>query len=172
MIYYRVAFRGEHSPDWQWQSTVLISLNNLFAFLKAYSVFPKDWTRVFFASRPLLLDQMLSRENAGLVSNSIQADLLLCGKQKINQLEMQRLETELLVPENKGGVALNSRPAHIRHSVETLKVGSISTDFPAQERGPEDDREIPYHFTVADQWPQAFAWIKLLAKVHRGELEP
>lgn len=172
MIYYRVAFRGKHSPGWQWKSTVLTSLNNMFAFLRVYSMFPKDRTRVFFASRTLLLDQMLSRENAGQVSNSIRADLLLCGKQRINRLEMQRLETELLVPGNKGGIALNSGPVYIGHGVEALKVGSFSTDSPAQERGPGDDREIPYHFTAAHLWPQAFAWLKLLAKVRRGELEP
>ena len=135
-------------------------------------MFPKDRTYVFFASRALLLDQMLSRENARLVSNSIRADFLLCGKQGINRLEMQRLETELLAPVIRGGVALNSGLVRTGQGVEALKVGSFSTDSPVQERGLGDDHEIPYHFTAADSWPQALAWIKLLAKVHRGELEP
>ena len=172
MIYYRVAFRGEHSPGWQWKSTVLTSLNSVFAFLRVYSVFPKDRTHVFFASSALLLDQMLSRENAGLISNSIRADHLLCGKQGINRLEMQRLEIEFLVPVIRGGVALNSGPARTGQGFEVLKVGFLSTDYPVQERDPGDDHEIPYHFTAANPWPQALAWIKLLAKVHRGELEP
>lgn len=172
MIYYRIAFQGEYSPGWQWKSTILISLNSVFAFLNVYRVFPKDRTRIFFASRTLLLDQMLARENAGLVSNSIRTDHLLHGRQAIHRLEMQRMETELLVSVNREVATLNPEPVHARHGAESLKASSFSTDSLAQEREPGSDHEIPYHFAAADSWPQALAWIKLLAKVHRGELEP
>jgi hypothetical protein len=36
MIYYRVAFRGGRCPNWQWKSTMLTSLNNVFTFLRVY----------------------------------------------------------------------------------------------------------------------------------------
>jgi len=34
------------------------------------------------------------------------------------------------------------------------------------------DHDTPYRFELPDNMPQVLAWIRLLAKVHRGELKP
>ena len=55
---------------------------------------PKDRIRVFFSSSEEDMDEMLNRQNHGLVSSSVTAEQLLAGK-KINALEVKRLELEL-----------------------------------------------------------------------------
>ena len=99
-------------------------------------------------------------------------NIIKLGEQEINRLEMQRQEAKLLASVNREGSPLSSGSVRTGYGVEALKVGSFSVDSPAQEKGPESNHEIPYHFTAAASWSQALAWIRLLAKVHRGELEP
>jgi hypothetical protein len=40
------------------------------------------------------------------------------------------------------------------------------------ELGPGGDHDIPYNFALPASMPQVLAWMRLLARVHRGELEP
>ena len=40
------------------------------------------------------------------------------------------------------------------------------------ERGPGGDHDVPYRFALPACLPQVLAWMRLLAKVHRGELQP
>ncbi len=40
------------------------------------------------------------------------------------------------------------------------------------ERGAGGDHDLPYRFTLPGSMPQVLAWVKLLAKVSAGELEP
>ena len=40
------------------------------------------------------------------------------------------------------------------------------------ERGSGGDHDLPYTFALPATWLQALAWIKLLAKVYIGELQP
>ena len=40
------------------------------------------------------------------------------------------------------------------------------------ELGPGGDHDVPYSFALPASLPQVLAWMRLLAKVHRGELEP
>ncbi len=40
------------------------------------------------------------------------------------------------------------------------------------ECGAGGDHDLPYLFALPSSWPQLCAWIKLLAKVQSGELEP
>jgi len=94
MIYYRVALQDKQSPTWKWKSTVLTSLDALLLFLRTYKTFPKEDMRVFFSSSAEGVEEMLSRQNQGLVSNSVSADQLLTGK-SMNSAEIKRLEFEL-----------------------------------------------------------------------------
>ncbi|SRR5581483_11904807 len=94
LIYYRVAFRAEQPATWKWRSTALTSLQALLLLLRTYSNMPKDRIRVFFSSSEEDMEEMLNRQNHGLVSSSVTAEQLLAGK-KINALEVKRLELEL-----------------------------------------------------------------------------
>jgi len=40
------------------------------------------------------------------------------------------------------------------------------------ESGAGRDHDLPYAFTLPGSWPQVRAWIRLLARVHRGKLQP
>ena len=94
MIYYRVACQGECNPSWKWSSTSLTSLNALLALLKMYTTVPREHIRVFFSTSVEEMDEMLTRENQGLVSTSVSADQLLRG-QGMNSIDIMRLELEL-----------------------------------------------------------------------------
>lgn len=94
MIYYRVAFRAEQPETWRWRSTALTSLQALLLLLRTYNNMPKDRIRVFISSSEEYMDEMLFRQNNGLVSSSVTADQMLSGK-KISVLEVKRLELEL-----------------------------------------------------------------------------
>ncbi len=95
MIYYRVALQEKQSPTWKWKSTVLTSLDALLLFLRTYRTIPKEDVRVFFSSSAEGMEEMLCRQNQGLVSNSLSADQLMTGK-SMNSSEIKRLEFELL----------------------------------------------------------------------------
>ena len=94
MIYFRVALQDKQSPSWKWRSTVLTSIDALLLFLRTYRAIPKEDMRVFFSSSAEGMEEMLSRQNQGLVSNSVSADQLLSGK-SMNLSEIKRLEFEL-----------------------------------------------------------------------------
>jgi hypothetical protein len=79
---------------WKWRSTLLSSPHALFTLLRAYSYIPKDQIRIFFASSEDDMDEMLLRQNHGQVASSVTADEFLAG-QRINQLDVRRLELEL-----------------------------------------------------------------------------
>ena len=40
------------------------------------------------------------------------------------------------------------------------------------ELGPGGDHDVAYSFALPASMPQVLAWIRLLARVHRGELQP
>jgi hypothetical protein len=87
--YYRVALQRDQSSTWMWKSTVLASLDAVFGFLMLYHMIPRDRFRVFFSSSVDYLNEMLARENQGLLSNSLTVEQLLNGSGRIDQLEMQ-----------------------------------------------------------------------------------
>lgn len=93
MIYYRVAWKNSSSSMWQWKSTKLASFPAVLSFIKAHSAMPRESLRVFLSSSVEVMDEMLARENQGLISNSIRADELL--RKTINVMEVRRLEMEL-----------------------------------------------------------------------------
>ena len=94
MIYYRIASQTAQSATWQWKSTVLTSIEAVFGLLKMYRCVPKEHIRVFLSSSTEEMDEMLKRENQGLLSTSVTVDQLW-DKHSMSGLEMRRLELEL-----------------------------------------------------------------------------
>ncbi len=93
-MYYRVALQAEQTSTWQWKSTVLTSIEAVLGFLRIYRCVPKDHVRVFLCSSAKNMDEMLRRENQGLISTSITADQLWA-ERCMSLMEMRRLELEL-----------------------------------------------------------------------------
>lgn len=169
MIYYRVAFQRNQEPIWKWQSTALTSLQALFGFLRMYGIIPHDCIRVFFSSSTDLLDEMLVRENQGLATNSCTAEQLMSERRRIPVLEMHRLEGELGRREAPRDL---SQTLEGHHSLSGQHQLVSETNCSMPERGAGGDHDLPYTFALPASMPQVLAWMRLLGKVHRGELEP
>ena len=103
MMYFRIALQTNSMNQtnqvdlpttWKWRSTTLTSLQAVQMFLRTYSSTPKERVRVFMASSAEAMDEMLNRQNQGLVSSSITVDEFLQRK-KLDALEVKRFEFEL-----------------------------------------------------------------------------
>jgi hypothetical protein len=168
MIYYRVALQASHCPAWQWRSTILTSLEAVLRLLRMYSnLLPNDRIRVFFASSAHGLDEMLTRQNQGAVSNSMTVEQLAAQSWRISPLEIRRVEAELGLQENEG-----SGPTTVL--AEQL-VNGKRPDVPEMtqvvaDQGTGADHDLPYIFTLPIFLPEALSWARLLAKVHTGEV--
>ncbi len=176
-MYYRVALTGDQSNTWRWISTMLTSLEALFGFLRLYNMIPRDRIRVFFSSSVESMDLMLARENKGLASNSITAEQLLNGKSKISSIEMTHLESELGTRESTGmAVASIAREQPLNEksmsSPAERRMSFLDMRRLESELGTPGDHDTPYTFTLPTSMPQALAWMRLLVKIHTGELEP
>jgi len=74
--------------------------------------------------------------------------------------------------------ATNVASSLMRESIATIgTAGSLGMSVLDKKRlefelGPGNDHDVPYRFALPASTPQALAWMRLLAKVQRGELEP
>jgi hypothetical protein len=193
MIYFRVALQMNRSSQWKWLSSMLNTPGTLFGFLDMYDRVPKDRLRVFFATSKEFLNEMLVRENSGLLSNSITVDDFLKIGRKIDGQHIKQLESELGLELNKKLIArsaITGKLAEERPSVQATSTfeSAHSVTSEARLNGQErnllglieelsewsggGDHDTPYTFALPVSMPQTLAWAKLLAKVQRGELIP
>jgi hypothetical protein len=177
MIYYRVAWKTNQSPVWQWKSTKLTSLNALFLFLRMYSALPQDHLRVFSSSSLESLDEMLMRENNGWASTSVTAEQFL-HERGIRLRELTGEVSERGTEENQemGSIAVTTKPLRNEqstpeHSLDKRPLSSLERRRAEVECGAGGDHDVPYTFALPLSMPQTLAWIRLLVKVQRGELE-
>ena len=74
--------------------------------------------------------------------------------------------------------ATNAPSSLLRESIAiTGTAGSLGMSVRDQKRleielGPGSDHDVPYSFALPAYMPQVLAWMRLLAKVQRGESEP
>src|SRR5690348_8068367 len=160
-----------------WKSTVLVSLDAVFGFLELNHSVPRDRFRVFFSSSLEYLNEMLDRENQGLLSNSLTAEQLLNGSGRIDQLEMQLFESACGLHQYMGTAVASLLTAHIWHIQSQHVPGEERTNAQemrrlAVEMNGSADHDTAYHFSLPASLPQLLAWTRLLARVQRGELEP
>ena len=73
---------------------MLTSLEAVLGLLKIYRCIPKERIRVFLSSSNAEMDEMLKRENQGLLSTAVTVDQLW-DRQSMSGLEVRRLELEL-----------------------------------------------------------------------------
>jgi hypothetical protein len=167
MIYYRVASQMDASSAWKWRSTVLTSLESLFRLLRLYAGLPPDRLRVFFASSKPGLDEMLTRENQGAISNSMTLEQLIARKWRISPTQIKRVEAELGLQENKewaSPTVLTEQPANEKR-MQVPEVAQVQ-----QDQGTDVGHDLPYIFTLPTFLPEALSWARLLTKVQAGQL--
>ena len=182
-MYYRVAIRqkGDHQDrlqDWQWYSTALSSLNSVLFFFHYYHALPLDRLRVFSSCWREELKEQLMCENKGLGSNSIPAVQFL--RERFTPVPEKTAE----VPAHQTGeqrepASIGSAPKRSCHECGTGVHTLVEKGTSVLERrrgemecGAGSDHDLPYIFALPDSWPQVRAWMRLLARVHTGELQP
>jgi hypothetical protein len=182
MIYYRIAGKKYQSSLWHWRSTPLSSLQAVFQFLRLYSAIPQDQLRVFSSSSREGLRELLEEENQGGLETSVTAEHFL----RERGLSIgQAIGGTAAWHESEGGEKLGRKA--ITATLPPL-VSQASTQEPSLaqkagdtlearrrveiERGAGGDHDEPYTFAPPLSWPQRLAWLRLMVKVQRGELEP
>jgi hypothetical protein len=177
-MYYRVAIRVNAAPTWQWKSTVLSSLNTLFQGFQFYQALPQDRLRVFSSSSRDEINEHLMCENQGLGSNSVPAVQFL--RERLIYVR------EMTAEASAHGAREQGEPATVgsatKRSCNECSPGAhalAEKGLPVLERkrgetewGAGSDHDLPYIFTLPSSWPQVRAWMRLLARVHSGELQP
>jgi len=182
-MYYRVAIRleGGHQgrpPFWQWYSTALGSLNSVLFFFHYYHGLPLDRLRVFSSSSREELKEQLICENNGLGSNSVPAAQFL--RERFNPVPEKAAEVSAhQTRERREPATIGSATKPLCHECSTEAYALVEKGMQALERrrgetecGAGSDHDLPYVFTLPDSWPQVRAWMRLLARVHTGELQP
>ncbi len=177
-MYYRVAIQGDPSPPWQWKSTALSELSVVFQFLRLYRALPQDRLRVFSSASREEMNEQLMRENKGVRSTSVTAAQFL---------EERMIGSREVVWEASGDGTRGNEPTTAiavvtEHSlnerswraqtVDERGMSSLEKRGGELERGAGGDDDLPYRFTLPTSIPQVLAWVKLLAKVQNGELQP
>jgi len=182
-MYYRVAIRRERDqldrpPNWQWKSTILSSLQTLFQFLRLYRALLQDPLRVFSSSSREDLEEQLAQENRGLNSPSVTAAHFL-HERMIHCPQVTRATSERGAwgHQETASIAVSTRTqlnesGRATHTLDERRMSSLESRRLERELGPGGDHDIPYRFALPASSPQVLAWMRLLARVHRGELEP
>ncbi len=185
-MYYRVAIRRERDqrdrpPSWQWRSTVLSSLQALFQFLRLYAALPQDHLRVFSSSSREGLAEQLVQENKGLESTSVTAAQFLHERMihspKVTPVTRATSERGAREHQETASIAVSTRTrlngsGSVANTLDERSMSRLSRRRLELELGPGGDHDILYRFALPASLPQVLAWIRLLARVHRGELQP
>jgi hypothetical protein len=172
-MYYRVAIQREldqldQPPSWQWKSGVLSSLQALLQFLRLYGTLPQDQLRIFSSSSRENLEEQLAQENNGLNSQSVTASQFLQERNLAVRERAQAAKPGATVATSKylrEDITLTGAPENNYLSLSDKK--RLELEF-----GPSGNHDVSYSFALPASMPQVLAWMKLLAKVHRGELQP
>ena len=186
-MYYRVAIQRQgdqldRPPSWQWQSTVLSSPQTLFQFLRLYSALPQDHLRVFSSCSRESLEERLLQENKGLGSHSVTAAQFLQERRILSPQGTRGTPARdegadrRWQPSLMGAIAARSHPSVKENGKEGNGLGATGMSALESrrleiERGPGGDHAVAYRFALPVCLPQVLAWMRLLAKVHRGELQ-
>ena len=180
-MYYRVAIQRQVDqlawpPSWQWTSTALSSLETLVRFLRRYGALRLDHLRVFSSSSREGLEEQLVQENTGCGSPSVTAAHFL-QERLIHFPEVTRGMPARAgeADQHMASIAVATHPAvnEGRGVVPRFIVGnSLERRRLELELGPGGDHDVPYSSVLPSSMPQALAWMRLLARVQRGELQP
>ena len=175
MTYYRIAVQTKQSTTWRWMTTKLTSLQAVLTYLQIYRCPAHVHLRIFFATSVEALEEMLAIENRGDASFSVTPEQLLSEPQR-QELTEAKTAVEALAPNHQRILTTTDNTSNEPDaSTIPLAVGG-STTLEARrlelELGAGDDHDCPYIFAFPRALPEICAWILLLKKVQRGDLEP
>ncbi len=179
-MYYRLAIqRGRDQLDrpstWQWKSTALSSLQSLFQVLRLYGALPQEHLRVFSSPSREGLEEQFRQENSGLGSASVTAAQFL--QERMIQARAVTSAGGLQGHEGTTSIAVSTstrldESGGAAHVLGERSMSSLERRRLEQELGAGGDHDVPYHFALPLSMPQVRAWMRLLGRVQRGELEP
>jgi hypothetical protein len=176
-MYYRVAIQVDAVPTWLWKSTVLSELSTVFRFLRLFGALPQQCLLVCSSPSREGLQEQLEQENKGLISKAVRAAHFLQERRIHLPVAVRRTSNREEEP-SSGSVAT------AEHSQEPVPVGGgggsavQSRSMSVLERRREElesgsggDHDLPYRFSLPHTLPQVLAWMILLARVQRGEVQ-
>ena len=179
-MYYRIAIqRGRDQLDrpstWQWQSTALSSLQSLFQVLRLYGALPQEHLRVFSSPSREGLEEQLRQENSEPGSASVTAAHFL--QQRLIHSSGVTSAGGARGHEGTTSTAVSTRTrlderAIAAHAPCERSTSSLERRRLEQELGAGGDHDVPYHFALPLSLPQVLAWMRLMGRVQRGEVEP
>ena len=179
-MYYRIAIqRGRDQLDrpstWQWKSTALSSLQSLFQVLRLYGALPQEHLRVFSSPSREGLEEQFRQENSGLGSASLTAAQFL--QQRMIQSSGVTSACGARGHEGTTPIAVSTRTrlderAIAAHALDERGMSSLERRRLEQELGAGGDHDVPYHFALPLSMQQVLAWMRLMGRVQRGEIEP
>ncbi len=167
-MYYRVAFQVDAQPPWKWQSTALSSLNIVLQWLQVYRAFPPERLRIFSSPSREELNEQLARENQGLASTSILATHFL----QARGITPRGAGREAGAGGSQAHERTTSIPAQTSPTLDEQGMSPLDKRREELERGAGGNYDLPYRFTLPTSTPQVLAWVKLLARVQRGDFQP
>jgi len=179
-MYYRLAIgRGrdqlDRPPTWQWKSTALSSLQSLFQVLRLYGALPQEHLRVFSCPSREGLEEQLRQENSGRGSFSVTAAHFL--QQRMIHSIGGMSAGGAWGHEGTTSIAVSTRTrlderARAAHAPSERSTSSLERRRLEHELGAGGDHDVPYHFALPLSLPQVLAWMRLMGRVQRGEVEP
>jgi hypothetical protein len=170
----RNAFAGAgrivHHIQWQYRS-----LQSLFQVLRLYSALPQEHLRVFSSISRECLEEQLVQENKGLGSSSATAEQFL----KARMLLSPGATSAYGAREHEGAasIAVSTRTrldesSRAAHAPSERSMSSLERRQLELELGAGSDHDLPYSFCLPLSMPQVLAWMRLMGRVQRGELQP
>ena len=177
-MYYRVAIQVHAAPTWQWKSTVLGSLDTLLRFLRLYRALPQHRLLVCSSSTREGLQEQLERENQGLASVAVTAAHFLHERRIQLPAEVHRAaEREGATSPGRVSIAVLSQEpvggsGRGGSVVQSRSISALERRREELESGSGGDHDVPYRFSLPLALPQVLAWMTLMARVHRGEVQP
>ena len=178
-MYYRLAIQrgSDHlarPAPWKWQSTALSSLQSLFQVLRLYSALPQEHLRVFSSPSREGLEEQLKHENSGEGSASVTAAHFL----QQHLIYSRGVTSAAGAREHKATTSIAAstgawvdESGGVGHVPGERNTGSHERRRLEHERGAGGDHDVPYHFTLPLSMLQVLAWMRLLGRIQRGEIE-
>jgi hypothetical protein len=116
------------------------------------------------------------QENRGAGSQSVTATQFLRERGlHFSGVSQGILECEAGERQEEGSIAVSSQPPLDESGRASFPLGAGCVASPERwlefESGSGGDHDIPYSFALPAFMPQALAWVRLLARVQRGEVQ-
>jgi len=123
--------------------------------------------RIFSSTSPQELNEQLAQANQGLFSASVPTPQFL-QERKIALQGAVRQASPRGTQADEPTASIPAKP-----SLSPAERGMSPLDWRREEieRGGGGDHDLPYQFTLPTSLPQILAWVKLLARVQRGDFQ-